>query len=177
MFLTTMILRFIITSIILYKGSVEDYRTRTAHNHLWLYLLQAGLILLTVDFIMGLDFDLLYLALTPVNIILFVLAFRFKIIQGGADTKALISLCVVFPFGPDLGMFPIFPGIYPFIFSLFFNACLVAAISIPFVKYFKKLDLRTLLTKYQYPFFLFRTVGLPVAGGCNTYCLFAGSES
>lgn len=96
-------------------ASWTDWNWRRAPNVLWTVVAVAGVVLLAVD--LSVEPARLaewpYLVVAPVVAGFFWLAWRFRLIAGGADAKALMSFAVLLPFPLDLGALPIFPSLFP----------------------------------------------------------------
>ena len=89
--------RFIVGFIILGVAAYSDLHTRTASNKLWLCLSISAIIILLIDFgLNGFD-DLLLIVMVGIILLVYIL-FQLKVISGGADAKAMMSLTVLIPF-------------------------------------------------------------------------------
>lgn len=71
----------------------------------------------------------------PVLMLFIVLMYLLDVIRGGADAKALLSLCILFPLYPLLGDLPLLQGspaaqtLFPFAFVILVNAAIITALS------------------------------------------------
>jgi len=90
----------------------------------------------------------------PVLMLVFLLLYYTRLIQGGADAKALMALAVVFPTYPVLGGFPylslptewgqqIMETMFPFAFVVLFNSALLL-VMYPLVLFFYNLSKKDL---------------------------------
>ena len=137
--------RFIVGFIILGVAAYSDLHTRTASNKLWLCLSISAIIILIVDFVLNGFDDLLLIVMVGIILLVYVL-FQLRIISGGADAKAMMSLAVLIPFFVlDVILFACFitfivlgiiwvvrrsvPSGYPFLLSLFSSFVVVFFLS------------------------------------------------
>ena len=72
-----------------------------------------------------------------VMIIAAYLLFQVHVIEGGADAKAIMSLSILIPL---------------LVYDVFFVACIISVLSVPFIVLFKKLSVKTVFMGYSFPF-------------------------
>jgi len=119
-------IRLIIGVSILAYASYSDMKTRRAANILWIILAAIGLILLLIQFVLFGFENMLYLIFVPIMIGLMYVLFQMRLIFGGADAKALMSLAVLAPFQPVIGEFPLLGiSFMPFPWTIFSNAVIM----------------------------------------------------
>lgn len=128
------LIKFIVGSIILGIGAYTDLKTRKASNKLWLVLGSIAITLLIIEFLERIDY--IKIILIPGLILIFYVLFQFNIIQGGADAKAMMCLSILIPFN---------------VFDVFILSANIMFLSIPFIYFNKKIPMKEVLFKYQYP--------------------------
>ena len=127
--------RFMIGSLCLGFAAYTDLKTRTAPNIIWEILL-INAVGLTVIGIWHYNEPLWTILVAVILVILFYGLFQFNLINGGADTKALMCLAVLIPL---------------FVIDVFLIASVIAVVSSVFMVH-KGYTLRHMLTEYRYPF-------------------------
>ncbi|HLE96800.1 MAG TPA: hypothetical protein VI997_05465, partial [Candidatus Thermoplasmatota archaeon] len=134
MTLPTDIVRLALGTAVLAFASWTDWRWRRAPNVLWLVVAGAGAFLLAVDLavtpkaVVG---RWPYLVSVPGFAAFIWVAWRLRLIAGGADAKALMSLAVLVPFPVDLGGLPFAPSAMPGSFAILGNS-MIAFLLVPF---------------------------------------------
>lgn len=122
------IIRLLTGVIILAYASYTDIKTRRAANYLWVIIAIIGIALLIIQTLaIGLP-NIYYLLLIPALIILFYVLFQLRLIFGGADAKALMSLAILVPLKPSIEIFPLFSETaidMPGAWSIFINSILI----------------------------------------------------
>jgi preflagellin peptidase FlaK len=119
-------MRLILGVGILAYASYSDVKTRRAANILWIILMAAGLIFLLIQYVLFGFENIWYLVFVPLLIGLFYALFQMRLIFGGADAKALMSLAVLAPFQPLIGKFPLLGfSFMPFPWTIFSNAVIM----------------------------------------------------
>ena len=130
------LLRFVVGIVILGVGAYTDLKSRSASNKLWIILGSIASIILVIDFyIYGIN--IIKIVLMLFMIILAYVLFQLRLISGGADAKAIMSLSILFPL---------------FVFDVWFIACIVSLLSIPFIVLFKGIPFKDVLVGYSFPF-------------------------
>jgi preflagellin peptidase FlaK len=115
---------FVGVSILSY-ASYTDLKTRRASDILWVIMLSSGIIILIVQYLtVGLQ-QIFYIFFIPVMIIFIYLLFKVRLIFGGADAKALISLAVLAPYEPRILFFPLWHSLMPFPWVIFCNSVIL----------------------------------------------------
>jgi len=143
-------IRLIIGVGILAYASYSDMKTRRAANILWVILAATGLILLLIQYVLFGFENVLYLIFVPVMIGLMYVLFQMRLIFGGADAKALMSLAVLAPFQPVIGEFPLLgTSFMPFPWTIFSNAVIMFLI-IPLSLFFLNLAQRHVEFPYMF---------------------------
>ena len=99
-------------------ASIHDVKTREVPNYVWIYSIPAAAILTIIDLIVLRQASFLILTFTgisiAISIVIFFAVFYFGL-WGGADSKALIALAILFPSNPQIlqqssnYVLPIFP--------------------------------------------------------------------
>ena len=112
--------------ILVLYASYTDIKTRRASNKLWLITGLAGLILIITQYYsVGIE-NTIYLLFIPIMIFLFYVFFQFRLIFGGADAKALMSIAILVPIEPSILQFPVWRNSFmPFSWSIFSNSLIV----------------------------------------------------
>ena len=120
------ITRFIVGTIILAYASYTDIKTRLASNMNWIIIGGIGGILLVIEyFTIGIG-NPLTLIFIPAMIGLVYLLFQLRLIFGGADTKALMSLAILLPFQPSIQQLPLWGQSYmPAVWTVFSNSIIL----------------------------------------------------
>ncbi len=120
-------IRLSVGILILSYASFTDIKTRKASNTLWLTMGIIGGILLILDyfFIGDIQGKLSYLLFIPIIIIIMYVFFQLRLLFGGADAKAMMSLAILAPFTPSLFSFPLFISLLPFSWVIFSNAIIL----------------------------------------------------
>ena len=118
------IIRLVIGTTILAYASYTDIKTRKASNLLWIIIGSIGVILLIIQyFTTGFGNKTLYLVFIPIMIGLMYVFFQMRLIFGGADAKAIMSLAILLPLEPTILQFPLFKGSpMPFSWVIFSNS-------------------------------------------------------
>jgi len=121
------VLRLIVGVSILSYASYTDIKTRRAKNCLWLIMGSIGGILLAVQyFTIGFGDKIFYLIFIPIMIGLVYVLFQMRLIFGGADAKALMSLAILLPLQPSINQFPIWgESFMPASWSIFSNSIIL----------------------------------------------------
>ncbi len=120
------LLKVIISSGLFLKASYHDLKEREVPDSIWILMIALGLILDTVQYLLY-RYDLIF-ALIQFVVVFGLASFMFYVAGfGGADSKALISLAVMFPVYPRFYNFPLLnTGIGIFAFSVLSNSVIVA---------------------------------------------------
>lgn len=87
-------------------------------------------------FTLGLDFYFLQLLTIPIMLLIIYALYYSRLLHGGADAKALMSIAILVPFYPIFYFFPIIDPImvettqlfFPFIFVVLLNAVLIQVV-------------------------------------------------
>ena len=118
------ITRLLIGATILTYASYTDIKTRKASNLLWIIIGAVGLILLIIQYYtIGFGDKTLYLVFIPIMIGLMYAFFQMRLIFGGADAKAIMSLAILLPLEPSILDFPLWKGSpMPFSWVIFSNS-------------------------------------------------------
>jgi len=118
------IIRLLVGTIILVYASYTDIKTRKASNMLWVIIGCTGAILLIIqNFTIGFENKTPYLIFIPIMIGLMYVLFQMRLIFGGADAKAIMSLAILLPLEPALFDFPLWKGSpMPFSWVIFSNS-------------------------------------------------------
>ena len=111
------IIRLILGIGILGYASYTDIKTRHAANYLWVIMGMGGAILVILQYIfIGFD-NSYYLLFIPLMILFIYLLFQLRLVFGGADAKALMTLAILVPIQPLMYSLPLwqpqiisFPG-------------------------------------------------------------------
>ena len=122
------IIRFITGFSILFYASYTDIKTRMAPNILWIIMGSIGTVLIFVQFLLnGFGEQVLYLIFIPIMIGLVYLFFQLRLIFGGADAKALMTIAILTPFQPFqiLSSYPLHPSFMPFSWIIFSNSIIL----------------------------------------------------
>ncbi|MDH7507368.1 MAG: A24 family peptidase C-terminal domain-containing protein [Candidatus Thermoplasmatota archaeon] len=120
------IIRFAVGITILFYASYTDFKTRKASNLLWLLMALIGIILLIIQFLTTGFENLFYILFIPLMIGLIYVLYQLRLIFGGADAKALMTIAILVPFEPTMYMFPLLKnGIMPFSWSIFSNSLII----------------------------------------------------
>lgn len=133
--------RLIVGISILIYASYTDIKTRKVTNKLWILMITIGIFLLTIQLFSTNSINLYNLAFIPIMILLVYVFFQLRLLFGGADAKALMSLAILVPFNPSLFIFPIYDSIMPFSWIIFANSILIfiiIPISLFFYNAYKK---------------------------------------
>ncbi len=118
--------RFLVGFLILLYASYTDIKTRRAPNVLWIIMIISGGLLLLIEYLYtGFDSQVLYLVFIPIMILLMYILFQLRIIFGGADAKALMSLSILVPFWPSHPFTPLSESYLPFPWVVFSNSVLL----------------------------------------------------
>jgi preflagellin peptidase FlaK len=146
------IIRFITGFLILLYASYTDIKTRSASNYLWLIIGGiGGLLLILQYFIIGFGNDVIYLIFVPIIIILIYIFFQLRLIFGGADAKALMSLSILVPFFPQIDFMPILDKSFmPFPWVIFSNSIILFLIIPIFLMLFNLIN-----KNIEFPFLFF----------------------
>ncbi len=114
---------------VLAYASISDLKTRRVNNYAWVALAAVGVIALFVQIAFR-EADWFYLMFTPLLVIVIYFLYRFRLIYGGADAKALIALAITFPFWPSvpLGAFPLWRSFFPFAYVILANSVLMLSL-------------------------------------------------
>ena len=126
---TLNIIRLITGVVILSYASYTDIKTRKAANILWVIIGGIGVALLIIQALtIGFE-NLYYLLFIPIMIGLIYGFYQFRLIFGGADAKALMSLSILVPVYPTISQFPILtsgmPPIMPAPWIIFSNSVII----------------------------------------------------
>jgi len=118
--------RFLIGVSLLLYASYTDIKTRRAPNILWLIMSVSGGLLLLVEYLFtGFDSQGIYLAFIPIMILLMYMLFQLRVIFGGADAKALMSISILTPFWPSHLFTPLYRSYLPFPWVIFSNSIIL----------------------------------------------------
>ena len=120
------ITRLIVGATILLYASYTDIKTRMASDILWVIIGFTGVVLLVIQyFTIGFGDKTLYLIFIPIMIGLMYVFFQMRLIFGGADAKAIMSLAILTPLEPAILDFPLLNGSpMPFSWTIFSNSIL-----------------------------------------------------
>jgi preflagellin peptidase FlaK len=140
-------IRLILGILILLYASYTDIKTRTVSNKLWIIMILAGIIILVIQLFISKIINFYSLLFIPIMILLFYFFFQFRLLFGGADAKAIMSLTLLTPFTPIFFIFPINVPIMPFPWVIFSNSILIF-IFIPLILFFYNLYKKEL----EFPF-------------------------
>jgi preflagellin peptidase FlaK len=118
------IIRLVVGTTILLYASYTDLKTRKASNMLWVIMGITGAVLLLIQyFTIGFGDKILYLIFIPIMMGLMYVFFQMRLIFGGADAKAIMSLAILLPLEPAILDFPLFKGSpMPFSWVIFSNS-------------------------------------------------------
>ena len=122
------VIRFFTGFSIFFYASYTDIKTRRAPNILWIIMGGIGCVLLGIQFIIdGFGDQLIYLIFIPIMISLMYLFFQLRLIFGGADAKAIMTLAILTPLFPfKIGStFPLYRSIMPFSWVVFSNSIIL----------------------------------------------------
>lgn len=132
--LVTDLVRLFLGTVLLAFASYTDWMWRRAPNVLWLILAGAGVVLLAVEAVLTWDTvraQWAYLAFVPAFWVAILVFYRYGLIAGGADAKALLALGILAPFPLDLGAgLPLLQSPLPGSFVIMANS-LLAFLLIP----------------------------------------------
>ena len=120
-------IRFLTGTIILFYASYTDIKTRRASNYLWFIMSITGAVILLIQYLtIGFGQYIMYLIFIPIMIGMMYLFFQLRLIFGGADAKALMSIAILAPLQPEILEFPLLKGSpMPFSWSIFSNSVLI----------------------------------------------------
>jgi len=116
------ITRLIVGTLVLAYASYTDIKIRRASNMLWVVMGSIGAILLIIQYIMVGFNNVFYLAFIPIMMGIMYVLFQLRLIFGGADAKAIMTLAILVPLEPSILEFPIFSSIMPFSWVIFSNS-------------------------------------------------------
>ena len=88
--------------------------------------------------------DLFKIVFMVIMIFLAYVLFQLRLISGGADAKAIMSLSILIPF---------------FVFDILFLSCIISLLSIPLIIFLKKLHLKDVMIGYSFPFLVSIFIG------------------
>lgn len=118
------IIKIIIAIAILIPASISDIKKREASNKFWIFIFLSAIALNSILIIKG-DMRILDLGFPVLATALILFLYDMRIIAGGADAKALISLFFLFPLYPA---FCLRTSFMPFPFVLLINCALFGGI-------------------------------------------------
>ncbi len=127
------IIRLFIGIIILSYASYTDIKTRMASNLLWVIMGSAGIVLFAIQFFITPFIDpysvLLVFFITVAFIYGFTyMAYKLRLLTGGADLKAFWVLTLLVPLEPAILGYPIIESYMPFPWVIFTNSVLIVLI-------------------------------------------------
>jgi len=117
--------RLVFGTTILFYASYTDIKTRKASNMLWVIMGSVGAILLVIQYLtVGFD-NIFCLIFVPIMIALMYIFFQLRLIFGGADAKAMMSLAILVPLEPSIFGFPMLTSFMPFSWVILSNSVLL----------------------------------------------------
>ena len=120
------IVRLVVGIIILSYASISDIKTRRASNLLWIIMGTTGGILLIIQYLtIGFD-NIIQLIFIPIIIALMYVLFQLRLLFGGADAKAVMTLAILVPIQPMIMEFPLWGNSFmPYSWVIFSNALIL----------------------------------------------------
>ncbi len=121
------IIRLAVGIIILSYASYTDIKTRRASNMLWVIMGSVGAILLVTQYFTAEFENVIYLAFVPIWIVFMYVLFQLRLMFGGADAKALMTLAILVPLKPVILDFPLWESkiAMPFPWIIFSNSVIL----------------------------------------------------
>ncbi len=139
-------IKFLIGFSLLLYASYKDWKEREISNWVWVFMAIAGILFLSFDIIYA-NVDLMKVLISIT--ISFVLAFALLLFgMGGADSKALLTLAVLFPLPPSFSI--IHSPIFVFPLTILVNSLLfIIPLPLVFLLY------NVVKKEFEFPYALF----------------------